>query len=67
MDLVAAGQAGLNGWRGKLADRVAEPVSSKTSLNADQVRAIVGGIFLLLAVLTFARTMKRAWRAATES
>jgi hypothetical protein len=65
MDLVAAGQAGLNGWRGKLADRVAEPVSSKTPLSADQVRAIVGGIFLLLAILTFVRTLRRAWRAAT--
>ena len=45
------GRAGLQGWRGRVADRVAPAVSRRTSLNVDQVRAVIGGLFLGLAVL----------------
>ena len=46
-----AGQAGLQGWREKLADGVAEPVSQRTPLSEDQVRAAIGAAFFVLAVL----------------
>jgi hypothetical protein len=46
-----AGQAGLQGWREKVADTVAEPVAKRTPLAEDQVRAIIGGAFLLLTLI----------------
>ena len=57
-----AGQAGLQGWRGKLADGVAEPVSDRTPLNEDQVRAAIGAAFFVLAVVYVARTIADAVR-----
>ena len=52
-----AGQAGLQGWRGKLADGVAEPVSNRTPLDEDQVRALIGGVFFVLAVVYVVKTI----------
>ena len=45
------GQAGLQGWREKLADGVAEPLSNRTPLQEDQVRALIGGVFFVLSVM----------------
>ena len=53
-----AGQAGLQGWREKVADGVAPPVAKRTKLSEDQVRAIVGATFLLLAVIYVANALK---------
>ena len=52
-----AGQAGLKGWREKVADGVAEPVSDRTPLSEEQVRAAIGAAFFLLAVIYVARTI----------
>ena len=52
-----AGQAGLQGWREKLADGVAEPVSDRTPLSEEQVRAVIGGAFFALAVLYVGKTL----------
>ena len=52
-----AGQAGLQGWREKLADGVAEPVSKRTPMSEDQVRALIGGLFFVLAAIYVARTV----------
>jgi hypothetical protein len=52
-----AGQAGLQGWRGKVADGVAEPVSNRTPLSEDQVRALIGGVFFVLALIYVAKTV----------
>lgn len=52
-----AGQAGLQGWRGKVADGVAEPVSNRTPLSEDQIRALIGGAFFLLAVVYVIKTI----------
>jgi len=52
-----AGQAGLKGWREKLADGVAEPVSDRTPLSEDQVRAAIGAAFFVLAVVYVARAI----------
>jgi hypothetical protein len=46
-----AGQAGLQGWRGKVADGVAEPVAKRTPLDEDQVRALIGAAFFVLSVI----------------
>jgi hypothetical protein len=53
-----AGQAGLQGWREKLADVVAEPVANRTRLDEDQVRALIGAAFFILAVIYIANALK---------
>jgi hypothetical protein len=45
------GTAGLQGWRAKVGEAVAPPVAKRTPLDEEQVRAIVGATFLVLAVL----------------
>jgi hypothetical protein len=59
MDAISFGKAGLQGWRAKLADTVAEPVSRKSGLSDDQVRAAIGGVFFVLSVVYVAGTLKR--------
>ena len=54
------GQAGLQGWREKVADGVAAPVSRRTPLGEDQVRAVLGGTFFVLSVLYVVKTLKAA-------
>lgn len=59
-----AGQAGLQGWRTKVADGIAKPVANHTKLNEDQVRAVVGGAFFILAVIYVANTVRELARQA---
>jgi hypothetical protein len=63
VDLTAMGRVGLSGMRGKLAARLAEPVSEKTSLTKEQVEAIFGAIFLALTFWQFFKLIRRVWRA----
>lgn len=51
MEAARLGEAGLQGWRGRLADRVAPAVSRRTSFDVDQVRRAIGGLFLGLTLL----------------
>ena len=44
-------QAGLQGWRGKVADVVAGPVSSRTPAREEHVRAFIGASFFVLSVI----------------
>lgn len=52
------GQAGLQGWRVKVADAVAAPVSQRTPFNEDQVRGLVGVTFFVLSVMYIVKTVK---------
>ena len=52
------GHAGLQGWREKVADGVAPPVAKRTKLSEEQVRAIVGATFFVLAVIYVANALK---------
>lgn len=45
------GQAGLRGWRTKVADAAATPVAKRSPFSEDQVRAVIGAAFLVLSVL----------------
>ena len=54
------GQAGLQGWREKLADGVAEPVAQRVPLDEDQVRAAIGALFFVLSVLYIVQAVKAA-------
>lgn len=58
------GTAGLQGWREKVADRVADPVASRTPLDADQVRAALGAIFFALSVMYVVKTIGAASKQA---
>lgn len=51
MDAKAVGEAGLQGWRAKVADAVAAPVARRSGLSDDQVRAGIGALFLGLTVV----------------
>jgi hypothetical protein len=54
------GQAGLQGWREKVADGVAGPVSKRTPLDEEQVRALIGAVFFVLSVLYVVKTVQAA-------
>jgi hypothetical protein len=53
-----AGQAGLQGWRAKVADGIAKPVANHSKLDEDQVRAVIGAAFFILAVIYIANTIR---------
>ena len=54
------GTAGLQGWRRKVGDAVAEPVAQRTPLGRDQVRALLGGLFFVLSVMYVVKTLTAA-------
>ena len=54
------GQSGLQGWREKLADGVAEPVAQRVPLSEEQVRAAIGALFFVLSVIYVVQTVKAA-------
>lgn len=58
-DMTAAGQTALVGWRAKVADGVADPVSRRTPLDDQQVRALIGGLFFALSLVYVIGTLKR--------
>ena len=59
MDVVSLGKAGLQGWRAQLADAVAGPIASRSRVDADQVQAVVGGVFFVLSVVYVVGTVRR--------
>jgi hypothetical protein len=54
------GQAGLQGWRKTVADGVAAPVAKRTSLDEQQIRALVGAAFFALAVSYVIKSVRTA-------
>ena len=56
------GAAGLQGWRAKAADAVAEPLAQRSPLAEDQVRAAIGGLFFVLALTYVVKTIIAATR-----
>ena len=61
------GQAGLQGWREKVADGIAEPVARRAPLEPEQVRALLGVVFFVLSVMYVAKTLSAAARGARQS
>ncbi len=53
-------QAGLIGWRARLADRAAEPVARRTGLTAEQVRTLLAALFLAKSTIYLGRALVRA-------
>ena len=60
------GHTGLQGWREKVGDGIAQPVANRVPLDEDQVRALVGAAFFVLAVIYVAKTISAATRQARQ-
>jgi hypothetical protein len=58
------GQTGLQGWREKVADGISRPVAKRAPVEEDQVRAVIGVAFFVLAVIYVAKTISAATRQA---
>ena len=58
------GQAGLQGWREKLADGISQPVADRAPLENEQVRALIGAVFFVLSVLYVVKTISAAAQQA---
>ena len=54
--------AGLQGWRRKVGDGLAGPVARRTPLGDDDVRAAVGALFFVLALLYIVKAVTAASR-----
>jgi hypothetical protein len=63
MKATELGQTALVGWREKAAAGVARPVSERTPLADEQVRALVGALFFALALYYVIETLRRALTA----
>lgn len=61
------GSAGLQGWRLKLGDAVAEPLARRTPLDGEQIRAAVGALFFALSVIYVVKTVSAASRELRAS
>ncbi|WP_217914707.1 hypothetical protein [Miltoncostaea marina] len=53
------GREGLIGWRARVADAVAGPVSRRTPLREPWLRALVGWTFVVLSVVYLAQFARR--------
>ena len=60
------GTAGLQGWRRKVGDAVAEPVAQRTPMAPEHVRAAIGALFFVLSVLYIVKTVSAASRELSE-
>jgi predicted secreted protein len=60
------GQTGLQGWREKVADGISQPVANRAPLEEDQVRAVIGAAFFVLAVIYVTKTISAATRRARQ-
>jgi hypothetical protein len=58
------GQTGLQGWREKVADGISQPVAKRAPIEEDQVRAVIGAAFFVLALIYVAKTISAAARQA---
>lgn len=56
------GTAGLQGWRAKVGDAVAEPLAQRTPLAGDQIKAALGALFFGLSVMYVVKTITTASR-----
>jgi hypothetical protein len=63
MKATELGQTALVGWREKAAAGVAGPVSERTPLADEQVRALVGALLFALALYYVIGTLRRALTA----
>jgi hypothetical protein len=66
MNVTAMGEAGLTGWRRQVGERVAGAVARRTKLSEEQVRALIGAVFLTLITLQYLRILMRVLNAGRQ-
>jgi hypothetical protein len=59
MALHELGHSALVGWRKPVAEKLSQPLESKTPLDGDQARALIGAVFFVLSVVYVVGTVKR--------
>jgi hypothetical protein len=55
-------EAGLVGWRERVARKIDKPVAKRTPLTVQQVRALLGALFFVKSALYVGRSIRRAIR-----
>jgi hypothetical protein len=55
-------EAGLVGWRERLAEKIEKPVTKRTPLTGRQLRAILGALFFVNSAVYVGRAVARALR-----
>jgi hypothetical protein len=55
-------EAGLIGWRERLAKKIDKPVAKRTPLTVQQVRALLGALFFVKSALYVGKSIRRAIR-----
>ena len=48
----------MRGWRSSVAGAVATPVSNRSSLDEDQIKSVIGAIFLILSIMYIVGAVK---------
>ena len=64
MKATEVAETALVGWREKAAAGVAAPLSQRSPLDEEQVRALVGALFFVLALYYVVGTLRRALSVA---
>lgn len=59
VDALAFGTAGLKGWRSKVAEAVAGPLSKRSPLSHEQIRAAAGAVFFAVSLVYVGGTIRR--------
>lgn len=60
MDPVELGNIAASGWRARVADSLADPLSKVAPVKPEQARAIVGATFFVLSVIYVVKTSRLA-------
>ena len=60
MDPVELGNMAATGWRAKVADALADPLSKVARVKPEQARALVGATFFVLSLVYVVQTSRRA-------
>jgi hypothetical protein len=55
-----AAEAGLVGWRGKVADKAAPPLAARAPVDENTIRAVIGALFFVLSLVYVVGTIRRA-------
>lgn len=64
MDATRIGQQGLTGWRRTVAEPIADRLSRRSRLSAEQAQALIGAAFFAVSVLYVAKAARAAIQAA---
>ena len=60
MTALALGNAGLQGWRAKVADAVGPVVARRAPFSEDEVKDAIGAVFFVFSVVYVVTTL-RSW------